>query len=593
MFSQVFFDFDSTLVTVEGIDELAFLLGSDEVATLTERAMNGEISVREAYDQRLAVLRLSPRHLKSLERIYRGSLVPGVRELMAILRDLGKELVVVSGGFREAIEPLAQDLGIHHVQALDLLYEDDKTRVADSPLLESKGKIAIVEKLKNGPLVFIGDGVTDFAVRSVAEKMIPYFGVAKRKFLDSCGLESYGGENLLGLLPLILDENELNHAWQRHPTWTTLACELVLRKGNLLNQAQDYLALRPYCERLSLFPGPTEPSPSAKVHELPMIGHRDLEFSSLFSEAIEKLKLFLGWEGRLLVANSSATGMMEASLTSVSPTRVLSLETGAFARRFAEIAKTTDHDVDVLKAPEGQAISVDGLRTQLEKAEYGIILITHSETSNGILNPVEELARVIREHSQALIVVDGVSSVGGIPLLVKDIDAVVFGSQKCLALPPGLGFIWLSERFEAEVNEGRSRSFYFDLKAYLKYADKGSVPFTPAVRELQALNLQISANLSKKDAYFKAQVEMAEAVWDFCRDQGLEIQARKGARSLTVTSIKFPQGHENLLESLRGKGIYLASGYGESKKTHFRIGHMGLVEPGELFRILGAIKELI
>ncbi len=594
MYSQVYFDFDSTLVAVEGIDELAAFLGrEEEVVALTHRAMNGSVSVREAYDRRLAALNLTPRHLQSLERIYRGSLLPGAWGLTRILRDLGKELIVVSGGFREALESVARELGFHQIEAVDLRFQKDSCQAVESPLLESRGKVNIVEKLKKGRAVFIGDGMTDFAVAEVAEKMIPFFGVVRRSFIDDCGLESYGGANLLGLLPLILDEDELNEAWLLHPGWTSQGCELLISDGHLLNPARDYQYLNSYRERLTLLPGPTEPSRSHKVHEFPMLGHREPEYSGLHLQSIAKLKDFLGWEGRLLVASASATGMMEASLTSIDPSRVLSLETGAFARRWADIARATGHEVDVLKAPEREAISVDALSSHLQGRDYGVILITHSETSNGILNPVEELAAVIREQSNALILVDGVSSVGGIPICVDCLDAVVFGSQKCLALPPGLGFIWFSNRFEQKLDESVSRSFYFDLKTYIKNDEKGSVPFTPAVRQIQALNLHLSDLLRRKNEYLETQKAMAQQVWDFCAQQGLEIHAKQGFRSLTASSIRFPEGHENLVSDLKKEGIYLAGGYGEYKKTHFRIGHMGLVKPAELKRVFRTVEELI
>ena len=321
-----------------------------------------------------------------------------------------------------------------------------------------------------------------------------------------------------------------------------------------------------------------------------MPGHRSQEFEDLFQRVVAKLHRFLGWDGKFLICASSGTGMLEAVLSSLGKKNVLSLQSGDFSKRWAAIAKALGYAVDVLTAAPRQGVNSVQLRNSGLIEGQDIMLITHSETSNATMNPVEELACTAKEVGAPLVLVDGISSIGGIDLDVNHVDGVVFASQKCLAVAPGLSFLWVSPRLEEALRAAESKSYYFDLKRYLEYLEKGNVPYTPAIGLLQALDLQLEEFLANREAHFKSYQDMASRVWQFCGTEGLEIYAKEGYRSLSVSCIENPHG-VNLVKQLRQRGMNLATGYRNLQKSHFRIGHMGRVTLPDLERLLAAIKE--
>lgn len=591
MFDQIFFDFDSTLVTVEGIDEIAAVLAQPEVANLTSSAMNGSISVEDAYRRRLELLKLTPAHLRMLGKVYQASLVPGAVDLVRVLKSLGKKVGIVSGGFQEAILPCAQLLEMDYVEAVGLDFSGDWAVLVPSDLLTRGGKAKVLSRLKNGVCAFVGDGITDLETETVADRFIPYSGVIRRSFIEKCVHPGYSGGNLLGLLPMLLNEEELKVCARVYPAEVNKACEILL-EGQFTTGSE--LFNRTLLEQLlvpsNYIPGPTQPNPDFKTNLLPMPGHRSQEFEDLFQRVLAKLHAFLGWDGKFLICASSGTGMLEAVLSSLDKHHVLSLQSGDFSKRWASIATTLGYEVDVLTAPPRQGVSSAQLRDSNMLAGKDIMLITHSETSNATMNPVEELACTAKEVGAPLVLVDGISSIGGIDLDVSHVDGVVFASQKCLAVAPGLSFLWVSERLEEALKVAKSKSFYFDLKRYLEYLDKGNVPYTPAIGLMQSLDLQLEEFLRDREAHFKTYRDMASRVWQFCNSEGLEIHGQEGYRSLTVSCIENPKGI-NLVQKLRQKGLNLATGYGDLQKSHFRIGHMGRVKLPDLEGLLSAIKE--
>ena len=219
-------------------------------------------------------------------------------------------------------------------------------------------------------------------------------------------------------------------------------------------------------------------------------------------------------------------------------------------------------------------------------------MLTHNETSNGILNPIEDIVAAIQESPEnPMIFVDGVSSVGGIPLNCSGIDAILFGTQKCLALPPGLSFCAVSERLQEFLKSCSPRSYYLDLKKTLEQHFNSNVPYTPAVDLFQSLELQLSTFTGRNKAHFDFYNERAELVWNFCAKHDLDIFANKYFRSLTVSSIRFPIGIDDLRERCARQSVLLASGYGPYKPTHFRIGHMGEITLQQMQTALDIIEE--
>lgn len=189
-FKTVVFDVDSTLAALEGIDWLATLRGPEmaaECAALTERAMNGELPIDAVYTQRLERIRPTAGELLSLADAYNKAMQPGVVELINALHSARVHVHLLSGGLRPSIMPMAIRLGIqgHRVHAVSLARDVDGTFSkldGDQPLATQRGKPLVVQQLAlRKPIVMIGDGSTDAAVRGVVDEFIAYTGVARRE----------------------------------------------------------------------------------------------------------------------------------------------------------------------------------------------------------------------------------------------------------------------------------------------------------------------------------------------------------------------------------------------------------------------------
>jgi len=185
-YRHIFFDVDSTLVTIEGIDVLA--RGNPEVVTLTEAAMNGEIPLDEVYGRRLEIIRPSRADVEALGERYASSLVDGAEETIATLRDAGANVHFVTAGIAQAIAPLAEKLGVppRAVHAVTLEFHDDGSYQdfdRRSLLTRAGGKELVVRAVlsrSKGKSAFVGDGVTDLETKPVVDLFIGFGGVHVR-----------------------------------------------------------------------------------------------------------------------------------------------------------------------------------------------------------------------------------------------------------------------------------------------------------------------------------------------------------------------------------------------------------------------------
>ncbi|MCJ8344511.1 aminotransferase class V-fold PLP-dependent enzyme, partial [bacterium] len=517
MFKTICFDFDSTLSHLEGIDELAKFLKKPQVIELTKGSMEGKLDVKEAYNRRLDLLSLENIHLDLLGHVYKSNLTDGALELCKILNYMGKRLVIVSGGFKDGILPSAKLLGIDEVHAIEFEIIDEKCKVLESPLLCQKGKANLLETLDLEEVCFIGDGFTDYETKDVVSSMIPYFGVEKRPFVEECKLEAFGGKNLLGLLPLLLNEEELKQVQSRFPQELDQGIQELFTEGNLLFSSKSKKDFIKYSKYKYFLPGPSALNDDIETISNNMIGHRSQEFSLLYKSIQRKFSQFLSWSPDFLILGASATGMMEAVLANITPCNILSIRSGAFSDRWAEIAKVFGHHIDYFDVLQGGGIDQEGFIKTLQRGQFDFVLMTHSESSNGILNDVEYLSKLVKEHSRSLVLVDGVSSVGGVQFSSDHMDGIIFGSQKCLALNPGLSFLWFSKELREKIEQNpKIKTYYFDLRKHFKSHDKDTVAFTPPVQTIQKLEKQLDSFLKDLSAHYNKYKKMSEIVWSFC-----------------------------------------------------------------------------
>ena len=352
-------------------------------------------------------------------------------------------------------------------------------------------------------------------------------------------------------------------------------------------------------------PGPTEVHPDVlRAQVRAVVAHRGPALTQLMGEAQAGLKDVFCTSSPVLVSTSSATGLMEAAVRNGAQARVLSLVNGAFSERFATIAVACGFEVETLEVEWGQAVSPDQVRDRMAAGGFDAVTVVHSETSTGALNPLPEISEVVREYDDVVLLVDSASGVGGAKVLTDEwkLDFVLTGSQKALALPPGLAFAAASERLMKRAAVASRKGVYFDLAAFRKHICNLQTPNTPAVSLLYALSEQLrriaSEGIVGRWARHRRMAERcAEWVAQMREERGtpLSILAAEGERSPTVTCVVLPDGVEGprVVSAMRERGFVIGGGYGRLKRTTFRVGHMGDHTVEGLDVMLEALTEVL
>lgn len=352
------------------------------------------------------------------------------------------------------------------------------------------------------------------------------------------------------------------------------------------------------------YPGPTEVRPEILgAMARPMIPHRGAEFRALFAALQPGLRTLFGTARRVVVSTSSATGLMEAAVRCAPPGRILALVNGAFSERFAAIAAACGRAYDEYRVAWGEVPAPAEVARRLRAARDGgepfaAVTVVHSETSTGALADVAAIAAAARDVG-ARTIVDGVTSVAGAPFDADawGLDFALTGSQKALALPPGLAFGVASAALLADAERVAARGLYLDLVEMERYAQRDETPNTPALPLLYALERQLgdvareglAARLARHAAMAAMTHEWVER-WAARSDGALRVVAPAGARASTVTAIALPAGlpAAELVRAVAAAGFVVGTGYGRLRDTTFRIGHMGDHTTDGLARCLAA-----
>ncbi len=353
-------------------------------------------------------------------------------------------------------------------------------------------------------------------------------------------------------------------------------------------------------EQIKYFvPGPVYVLEEVRAAMLaPVVGHRSPEFMPVYRRITEALKPVFRTTRDVYMATSSATFLMEAALTSLTASDVLHLTNGAFSERWFDIGKSLGRAVDQIAAPWGQTVEPELVRQALRRKRYEAVTVAHNETSTGVVNPLAEIARVVREESDALLLVDAVSSLAGAPVETDgwELDLVFAGSQKGLATPPGLTLFTFSERAERRAESIPYRGFYGDLLRYRDKHREGGPITTAAVSIAWALDLQLERIAREgMEARWARHAAMQHQAAGWAEGHGFEFVSVVDGRSPTVSCLRPPAGREAraLVAALKRRGFTLGGGYGRFKESTFRIGHMGEVQTTDLAALLAAMEEEI
>jgi serine---pyruvate transaminase len=349
-----------------------------------------------------------------------------------------------------------------------------------------------------------------------------------------------------------------------------------------------------------LAPGPTPVPPEVFLAQgSPLVYHRGPGFGRMLREVTESLTRLYRTQSDVLIFTSSGTGGMESAVANCfSPgDTVLVPLAGYFSERFAKIARAYGLTVRTLDYEWGQAVKAADVAAYLAGAPAKAVLLTHSETSTGVVHDVESIARAAKDAG-ALVLVDAVSSLGAVPFDVDGwgIDVAVSGSQKALSASPGLAFVAVSPAAWAAQAEATNPRFYFDWSYYKQYYELPDPenPWTPAISVLQGL--QAALRLYYEDgpeAAFERHRMLSGAIKEGVRALGLDLFGEEPERAWTVTAIRAPEGidADRICAQVRADhGIILAPGQGPLKGKVFRIGHLGYYDRLDMIRGLAALE---
>ncbi|MCE3240081.1 MAG: Serine--glyoxylate transaminase [Deltaproteobacteria bacterium] len=349
-----------------------------------------------------------------------------------------------------------------------------------------------------------------------------------------------------------------------------------------------------------LSPGPTPvPNEVALAMSATMIHHRTPQFNHIFDQVRQGLKKLFGTKNDVLILASSGTGAMEASVANLfSPgDKVLVINGGKFGERWLNIANAFGLSPIELEVEWGQAVKVDTVEKQM-KAHPDLkgVMIQASETSTTVLHPVKEIAKLTKNGP--LFLVDGVTAVGvvSIPLDEWGLDVLVTGSQKAMMLPPGLGFIALSDRAWERTKQAKLPRFYFDLNLERKNQQKGSGAFTPAVSLI--FGARASLEMMQReglDRVYARHARMSRATRAAATALGLKLLA-PDSPSPAATGVYLPDGidADQVLDYLRDHmNITLAEGQDQLKGKVIRIAHVGYMGAFDVITAVAALEMVL
>lgn len=353
-------------------------------------------------------------------------------------------------------------------------------------------------------------------------------------------------------------------------------------------------------KHILMIPGPT-PVPEKVLLAMAKrpIGHRSSDFEALVGEINENLKWLHQTKNEVLSLTVSGTGAMEAGIINfLSPgDRVLVGVNGKFGERWAKLCQMFGLNVTPIKANWGQPLDTEAFRLHLEEDTHKKIkgvIVTHSETSTGVLNDLETISGFIKNHGTALSIVDAVTSIGScnVPVDQWGLDVVVSASQKGYMIPPGLGFICISDRAWEAYKSSTFPRFYLDLGIY----KKASAPFTPPINLMYGL--QTALQMMKREgleSIFARHLRLTRLTRSTIQALGLKLFAADHCASTAITAVDpSPIDAEKIRAIMREKyDIDLAGGQDYLKGKILRIGHLGFVSDRDILTGMSCLEATL
>jgi len=330
----------------------------------------------------------------------------------------------------------------------------------------------------------------------------------------------------------------------------------------------------------------------------PMIGHRGGEFKKLYASIHPRLQELFGTKQPVFLSTSSAWGVMEGAIRNLAGSgKVLNCMCGAFSDKWFDVSKKCGKEAVALQVEWGQPIRGEQIRAQLQAGGFDAVTLIHNETSTGVMSPLEEIAAVMRDFPETLLIVDSVSSFSASPIPMDElgIDVLLTGSQKALALPPGLALFSASEKAFARAQTVKGRGYYFDFLEFKKNQEQDMTPSTPSISHIYALQSKLDDIFAEGVAQRHSRHAALNAlVHEWVRRHGFEFFAPEGYRSKTLTCVANNKGIDvaQLVSNLKSRhDILIDGGYGKLKGKTFRVSNMGDETPETIAALISALDD--
>lgn len=329
-------------------------------------------------------------------------------------------------------------------------------------------------------------------------------------------------------------------------------------------------------------PGPIAVSEKTlRAMTQPMIGHRSTDFVALYQSIQPDLRALFSTQDPVYLSTSSAWGVMEGAIRNLTQKKVLCCMNGAFSDKWLDVAQRSGLAAGALKFEWGQPVDPEALRQELATGQYDTVTLIHNETSCGCMSDLPAIAAVLRQFPDVISIVDTVSSFSTLPIKKDELglDVIITGSQKALALPPGLSLLSPSKRALARAALCRTRGYYFDLLEFQKNHEAGMTPSTPVIPLIYALRSKLDdIKAEGAEARYARHARLNQTVRDHVLAKGFRLFPREGFGSVSLNcfantlNVDLPA----LNKILKSKhGLVIDGGYGKLKGKTFRISNMG------------------
>lgn len=347
-------------------------------------------------------------------------------------------------------------------------------------------------------------------------------------------------------------------------------------------------------------PGPTEVADEVlKALGGPMIGHRSKAASDLQRGISDKLRTVFCTGEEILLSTSSGSGLMEGAVRSCTAKKAVVFSVGAFGDRWYKMATANGVPADIVKSELGQATSAEMVDKALATGQYDCLCVTHNETATGIMNPVEEIAEVVKNYPDVVWCVDAVSSAAGSKIETDKlgIDVLITSTQKALAVPPGMAACTISKKAYERTADVPHRGLYFDLRELYDFIQKKDYqyPSTPSLPLMYALECQLNRMMEEgMENRYERHRQMAQFIRDWA-DKHFAVFPDRRYLSNTLTVITNTRDIDvaALNKALGERGIQIGNGYGALKDKTFRIAHMGELTMDDMREVTSAIEDIL